>query len=92
MLAGPVLAGPCWLPAPVTQCGAWALVSIERLRFLVRSTAAVSNPATIRQAMSGATTPAEASVVAVSQTRCRCGPGPEMSGRWRNSASVSSRR
>ena len=60
--------------------------------FPLRSPAQVSNSLVTCQATPGAMTPAAASVAAASQTRCGCGPGPEMSGRWRSSASAISRR
>ena len=60
--------------------------------FPLRSPADISNSLTICQAISGRMAPAAARVAAVTETRCGCGPGPEMTGRWRSSASATSRR
>jgi hypothetical protein len=58
----------------------------------LRSPAEVSNSLTTCHATSEPTTPTAASVAAASKVRCACGPGPDMTGRWRSSASAISRR
>ncbi len=78
---------PCWL----TQCGRCTLLMTGRT-FPLRNPADISKSLTICQATSGWMTPAAARVAAVIQIRCGCGPGPEMTGRRRSSASATSRR